>query len=174
MFCMNASYDPFVVMGDDGKPVGFDVDLANEVAKDLGLPLEIKNVKWDGIIGILRTGKADAIFSGMSVTAERSEVVLFSEPYFEVGQVVVKRKGDDRFKSHADLNDAAFTIAVEQATTGEQACKKSIPKATLLRFEKVTEACVAVRQAPFLSFVTWASPRCCSPSHAITCSKALR
>ena len=146
VIALNAGYPPFEVMGDDGKPVGFDVDFAGEVAKDLGVKLEIKNVKWDGIIPVLLTGKSDAIFSGMSVTEERKDAVLFSEPYFNVGQVVIKRKGDDRIKSHTDLNDPTFTIAVEQSTTGEQACRKSIPKATLLRFEKVDQACMALIQ----------------------------
>ncbi|RMG14583.1 MAG: basic amino acid ABC transporter substrate-binding protein [Planctomycetota bacterium] len=143
---MNASYDPFEVMGPDGQPVGFDVDLARAIAKDLGVELELRNVKWDGIIGVLRTGKADAIISGMSVTPERAEAVAFSTPYFQVGQVVVKRKGDERFRSYRDLDSPDVTVAVEQSTTGEQACKKMLPRAKLLRFEKVTEACVAVRQ----------------------------
>lgn len=146
IIALNAGYPPFETVGEDGKPQGFDIDLANEVAKDLGVKLEIKNVKWDGIIGVLRTGKADAIFSGMSVTEERKAVVLFSEPYFNVGQVVLKRKGDERIKSHTDLNDPKFTIAVEASTTGEQACKKVLPKAKLLRLEKVDQACVALIQ----------------------------
>lgn len=143
---MDAGYDPFEVINKDGKITGFDVDLINEVAKDLGVKVKLKNVAWDGIIGELRTGKADVIFSGMSVTEERKKAVSFSQPYFEVGQVVVKRRGDDRIKSWKDLNADGMTIATQQVTTGEQAVRRLMPKAKVLTFAKADLACLAVVQ----------------------------
>ena len=143
---MDAGYVPFEILEADGSFSGFDVDLINEVAKDMGVTVKIKNVAWNGIIGELNTGKADLIISGMSITPEREKAVAFSEPYFEVGQVVVKRKGDERIKSHEDLKGAGLTIAVQEGTTGEKTVRETFPKATLLRFPKADQACLAVVQ----------------------------
>lgn len=143
---MDAGYVPFEVLEADGSFSGFDVDLINEVAKDMGVKVKIKNVAWNGIIGELNTGKADLIISGMSITDERKQAVAFSEPYFDVGQVVVKRKGDERIKSAKDLEAEGLTIAVQEGTTGEFAVRKKFPKAKLLRFPKADQACLAVVQ----------------------------
>ncbi|MBL4846424.1 MAG: basic amino acid ABC transporter substrate-binding protein [Planctomycetes bacterium] len=143
---MDAGYVPFEVIEADGSFSGFDVDLINEFAKDLKLKVKIKNVTWNGIIGELNTGKADLIISGMSVTDERKKAVSFSDPYFEVGQVVVIRKDEDRIKSFMDLDSAELTIATQEGTTGEKAVRKKFPKAKLLRFPKADQACLAVVQ----------------------------
>jgi polar amino acid transport system substrate-binding protein len=143
---MDAGYVPFEVLEADGSFSGFDVDLINEVAKDMGVKVKIKNVAWNGIIGELNTGKADLIISGMSVTDERKKAVAFSDSYFDVGQVVVKRKGDERITSAKDLEVEGLTIAVQEGTTGEFAVRKKFPKAKLLRFPKADQACLAVVQ----------------------------
>lgn len=143
---MDVGYDPFEILNPEGKPVGYDVDLANEVAKDLGVAVELKPVDWDGIIGELLTGKVDVIFSGMSITPDRQQAVAFSDAYYEVGQVVVKRKGDGRIKSHRDLDDPAMRVATQGGTTGEQAIKDFMPKAQLMRFPKTDEACLTLIQ----------------------------
>ena len=142
----DAGYVPFEVIEPDGRITGFDIDLATEVAKDLGVALEVRNVAWDGIVGELRTGKVDAIFSGMSITPEREQVVAFSQPYFWIGQVVVKRQGDERIRSHTDLDAEGMTVAVQQSTTGEEAVRRMLPRATLLRFPKADAAGLAVIQ----------------------------
>lgn len=143
---LDAGYDPFEVVAADGSYKGYDVDLAKAVADSMGVTLEIKNVAWDGIIPALRSGTVDVIFSGMSVTEERKQAVLFSEPYYDVGQVVVKRKGDDRFKTWQDLNQEGVRIATQQGTTGEFATEREIPKAEVVRYDKIDEACLAVIQ----------------------------
>lgn len=143
---MDVGYDPFEVMGEDGKPRGYDVDLVNEVAKDLGVEVELQNTAWAGIVGALQTGKVDAIFSGMSITDERRRAVAFSRPYYSVGQVVVKKKGDARIKSFRDLDDPSMRVATQEGTTGEQAILRFMPKAQLMQFPKTDEACVALIQ----------------------------
>lgn len=143
---MDVGYDPFEVLSPEGKPVGYDVDLVNEVAADLGVQVELQNTAWDGIIPTLQTGKVDAIFSGMSITEERRRAVAFSDPYYSVGQVVVKKKGDARIKSHHDLDAPEMRVATQQGTTGEQAILRFMPKAQLMQFAKTDEACVALSQ----------------------------
>lgn len=146
VIAMDVGYDPFEVTRPDGSIVGYDVDLAREVAKDLGVEVELKHVDWDGIIGELRTGKVDAIFSGMSITEERRKAVAFSRPYYRVGQVVVKRKGDARIRGYRDLDDPAMKVATQFGTTGEQAIRRMMPKAEVLALPKADEACLALIQ----------------------------
>lgn len=142
--CMEVGYDPFEVMAEDGKFTGYDVDLVQAVAKDLGLEVELRNVAFDGILNDLLTGQCDAVFSGMSITADRQQAVDFSRPYFSVGQVILKRKGDARIQKPADLDREGITVATQQGTTGEQAVQRTMPKARILRFPKADEACMAV------------------------------
>jgi len=142
----DAGYVPFEVVEPDGSLTGFDVDLVHEVAKDLGVEVEIQNVAWAGIVGQLRTGRIDTIFSGMSITEERKQNIDFSEPYYHIGQVVVKRKADDRFKTWQELDDPQFTVATQEGTTGEGQAREKMPKAKLLRFPKLDAACLAVIQ----------------------------
>jgi polar amino acid transport system substrate-binding protein len=143
---MDIGYDPFEVLAPDGKPVGYDVDLVNEVAADLGVAVELQNTAWDGIVPALQNRKVDAIFSGMSITPARREAVAFSEPYFAVGQVVVKKKGDGRIKSFRDLDNPQMRVATQQGTTGEQAIKDFMPRAQLMKFAKTDEACLTLIQ----------------------------
>ena len=143
---MDVGYDPFEVVLPDGSFGGFDVDLCREVAADLGVELELKNVAWTGIVSELQTGKVDAIFSGMSITAEREKTVDFSRPYYSVGQVVVKRKGDVRIGSWQDLNKQGMVVATQQGTTGEQAIKDFMPQAEVKRFDKIDLGCVDLAQ----------------------------
>lgn len=143
---MDVGYDPFEVQNPDGSYSGFDVDLANEIAQDLGVALEIKNVAWTSIISELKNGKVDAIISGMSDTEERRKSVAFSRKYFDIGQVVVKRKGDARIKGYKDLNQKGMVVATQQGTTGEQAIKDHIPEAEIRRFDKIDLGCVDLAQ----------------------------
>ncbi len=142
----DAGYVPFEVIEPDGTITGFDVELVKAVAADLGVGYELRNTAWDGIVGELKTGKVDAIFSGMSITEDRKKAVAFSEPYFWIGQVVVKRKGDARIQSYRDLDAEGMTVALQQGTTGEFAVERMLPKATRLRFPKTDAACLAVIQ----------------------------
>ncbi|MDI6619628.1 MAG: transporter substrate-binding domain-containing protein [Clostridiales bacterium] len=74
----------------DGKTViGFDMDIAKAVADKLGVKLEIKDMKFDGLIGALSTGMLDFVAAGMSVTDERKQNADFSDIYYKGGQILV-------------------------------------------------------------------------------------
>ena len=86
-----ASFAPFEYYS-DGKIVGVDVDIANEVAKRLGKKLVVKDVSFDSIITEIRSGKSDMGIAGISYTEERSKAVSFSESYTVSRQVAIVRK----------------------------------------------------------------------------------
>lgn len=125
-----AEFRPFEYVAPDGEIVGFDVDLARAVAADLGVGLELRNVKFDSIVSELKQGFADLIVSGMTVTPERERSVRFSEPYFyTVTALLLNKEKAGSVTSVAELDDPARTVAVKEGTTGEQAAAKVVPRA---------------------------------------------
>jgi len=142
---LEAGYLPFEMANKAGETVGFDVDVAKEMAKAMGVKLEIVNTAWDGIIPALITKKFDIIMSGMTLTQERNLKINFADPYIIVGQtVLLNKKHKGKVTSYKDLNDPQFTITSKLGTTGEQAIKRLIPKATYKSFEVESEAALEV------------------------------
>ena len=101
------------------------------------------------------TDKFDVIMGGMTVTPQRNLRVNFADPYIVVGQTIVLPAKDKagEIKSFQDLNDPKYKIAVKLGTTGEQAVKRMIPKATLLQFETQDDAKLEVINGKVDAFV---------------------
>ncbi|MDX8550587.1 basic amino acid ABC transporter substrate-binding protein [Methanospirillum sp. J.3.6.1-F.2.7.3] len=90
---IDAAYQPFSMVGPDGKATGFDVDSMKWIAKDQGFEVEFIPIAWDGIIPALQASKIDLVYAGMTITDERKEKVNFSKPYWTVNQMVVVKEG---------------------------------------------------------------------------------
>jgi len=73
--------------------VGFDIDLAKKAAEKLGLKVVFKPVPWDGVITSLNAGEIDMIWSGLSITSERQEQIIFSKPYLDNRQIIIVKSG---------------------------------------------------------------------------------
>lgn len=143
--CFDAGYMPFEMKAKNGKYIGFDIDLAKLMAKEMGVKFVPVNTAWDGIIPALLTDKCDMILAGMTITAKRNMSVNFSDPYIVIGQsLLVNPKLKDTVKSYKDLNDAKYTIVSKLGTTGEQAVKKKLNKAKYNAFETQTDAAIEV------------------------------
>ena len=108
------SYPPFE-FEKNGKPVGFDIDLMNEIAERANLQVEYQNVTFDGIIPGLGNNLYDASISAMTITKDREKKVDFSDPYFNADQSLLVRS-DSPIKTVDDIGDA--TVGVQIATTG--------------------------------------------------------
>ena len=136
-----AGYLPFEMADKKGRFIGFDIDVAKEMAKAMKVKFVPVNTAWDGIIPALITKKFDIIISGMTITQERNLKINFADPYIIVGQtILLNKKHKDTVKSYKDLNDPKYTITSKLGTTGEQAIKRLLPKATYKSFEVETEA----------------------------------
>ena len=103
----SADYPPYefhaTVDGND-KIVGFDMDIAQEVADDLGVKLEIKDMDFDGLLVALQANKVDMVFAGMTPTEERKENADFSDIYYEATHRFILRSGEEAsVKSFDDL-----------------------------------------------------------------------
>ena len=133
---------------------GFDIDLAREMARELGVKFQPVNTRWTSIIPSLNLGRCDIIISGMSVTAARQEKVDFSEPYMRIGQtVLLNEKLAGQVKSYGDLNDPQYSVASKPGTTGEAAVKRLLPEADYRPFDTEMAAAAAVAKGDVDAFV---------------------
>ncbi|RLC05971.1 MAG: amino acid ABC transporter substrate-binding protein [Deltaproteobacteria bacterium] len=136
-----SGYVPFEMTDKKGNFIGFDMDFGRRLAKSMGVKFVPVNTAWDGIIPALMTDKFDIIMGGMTITQERNLKILFADPYIVVGQsILLNKKHEGKVLSFKDLNDPKFILTSRMGTTGEQAIKKYIPKATYKGFESEAEA----------------------------------
>lgn len=105
--------------------VGIDIELAKKIAKDLGVELKIVNMQFDSLLGSLKTGKIDAIISGMSPTpGKRKKEVDFTDEYMQVKQrMVVQKKNQSKLKTVEDFKGKG--IAAQKQTTQEELAEQS-------------------------------------------------
>ena len=113
-----AGFPPYEYTEDGETVVGVDVDIANEIAKELGVELEIQNTTFDGALMAVQQGKADFAAAGISVSEERDKVMDFSVEYATSKQVVVVNKEAGRLASKDDIN-AETIIGVQSGTVAD-------------------------------------------------------
>ena len=114
---MTGAYPPFNFVSETNEVVGFDPAIGTEIAKRMGLEVEIVTTAWDGIIGGLLANKYDAIVGSMSITDERKEVVDFVGPYYSTMRAIFTLSGSE-ITSVSQLGD--IKIGVTLGETHEQ------------------------------------------------------
>ena len=126
---MSADYPPYeFTTKKNGKTeyVGFEVDLAKQFAKDLGVKLVIKNMDFDSLLVALETGKIDVIISGMNVTNERKKSVDFSNTYYSGNSYFLINKTDkERFNTAKDFKGK--TVGAQNGTLQSTMIDKNMP-----------------------------------------------
>ncbi len=78
----NSGYEPYEMVDTDGTLIGFDIELMEAIAAEIGIEIEWKDVAFDGIIASLQAGQAEIAIAGISPTVERQEMVDFSDVYY--------------------------------------------------------------------------------------------
>ncbi|MGX6977701.1 ABC transporter substrate-binding protein/permease [Vagococcus elongatus] len=135
---LSAGYAPYEFHATvDGKDtiVGFDISIANKIADDLGVKLKITEMNFDSLLGALKTGKIDAIISGMSPTPERLQEVNFSDSYMEVEQkVIIRKENAEKFLTVNDFDGAK--VGVQKQSTQEALAKKELLGSQLVSLPK--------------------------------------
>ncbi len=143
----DAGYMPFEMMDKNGAYVGFDLDIARELAKAMGSDIKLVpvNTDFDGMVPALIANKFDVIISGMTITQARNLQISFSDPYIVVGQtVLVNSKHKGKITSWEQLNDPKYTVVSRQGTTGEEATRRNFTKANIKTFEKEADGALEV------------------------------
>ncbi len=142
---VKTDFPPFGTIDAGGKNVGFDVDVARLFAGALfndANQVELVAVTSGNRIPFLQSGKIDIIIATVTVTDERRQVVEFSEPYFLSGSLLLVPKAS----AARGLEDmAGKTIAVVQGAIQDKDVAELQPKATRIKFGKVSEAVLAVK-----------------------------
>lgn len=138
------SFAPFEFPdGKDGEITGFDMDLIKAMAKKLGYEkVTIKGMGFDALIPAMNAGNIDVIISGMSITDARKKQVLFTDPYYESGLMVIVKKDNNEIKSFDDLKGKR--IGVQLGTTGAQEAEK-IEGAKVTNFDTSDLACIELK-----------------------------
>jgi polar amino acid transport system substrate-binding protein len=134
--------------------MGFDIDVGIEMAKALGVKPVFVDTLWPRIIPALNLDRFDIIFGGMSVTEERSKQVDFAKPFMTVGQtVLLNARHEGTVKSYEDLNESTYIVVSKPGTTGEEAVKRLIPKATYKTADTESEGAMMVLNGTADAFV---------------------
>lgn len=114
------------------QPTGSDVDTATELAKDLGVKLEIVPINTAARIPTLQAQRADVVISSLSITEERAKVVDFSIPYSAITIMVAAPK-DMKIANYADLSGKR--VGLTRATTNDAITTKEAKGAEIMRYE---------------------------------------
>lgn len=112
----NAEFPPFEYI-EHGEFAGIDVDLAAEIAKDLGMELKVENMAFDTLIDAVNSGKVDFVAAGMTVRPDREENVDFTLKYYNATQTIIVHKDNDTVETKEDLEGKK--VGVQTGTTGQ-------------------------------------------------------
>ena len=126
---MEIGYPPFEDKAENGEPVGYDVDLVYALADKMGLEVNIVDTAFDVIFAGIGTNY-DCVVSAVTITDERRENCLFSDPYIDSYQAVVVKKGSPlKIESLKDLSGKS--VALQDATTSKALLEDMIKTGTV-------------------------------------------
>ena len=101
---LDDEYAPMGFRDERGEIVGFDIDLAREAAKRMGVQFEFLPIDWNNKENELESGRIDIIWNGLDITPERKEHILYSKPYMDNRQILLVKKGNNQgIRSESDL-----------------------------------------------------------------------
>jgi len=130
----SADYPPFeyVDTAKSDKIIGFDIDLANLVAGELGYEVEVKDMEFNGLIAAIQADQVDFVMAGMTPTEKRKKSVDFSDVYYTAKHMIVSSK-DSKIESIEDLDGK--TLGVQLSSIQEDKAKE-IAKEMKIKIEK--------------------------------------
>jgi polar amino acid transport system substrate-binding protein len=157
-----STFVPWAMKDKTGKLIGFEIDVATQLAADMGVKIEFTPTKWAGIIPALLTGKFDVIVGGMSIRPDRNLKVNFSIPYDYAGQsLAANKKLAAGFSRLEDFNRSDVVIAARLGSTAADAANRFLPNAQKKFFDNEAQviqevlngrAHAAVASAPLPAF----------------------
>ena len=163
VWCVDTTYPPAESIV-NGKPAGYDIDIANAIAKQLGSTAQIKVTGFTVIIPALLHKKCNAIISSMTITPERSKQVYFA-PYLTVGTFIMVKKGNP--SKVTDLASLSGKSAAVQASTTQLAAleaenktlkKQGKPQITIKSYPADTSAAAAIQSGKVDAYLADATP----------------
>ncbi|WP_312421369.1 amino acid ABC transporter substrate-binding protein [Anaerospora hongkongensis] len=118
---LDDNFPPMGFRDDKNTIVGFDVDMAKEAAKRLGMEVEFKPIDWNSKEAELSSKRIDMLWNGLTITEKRKQNILFSSPYMENRQIIIVAAGS-AIKSKADL--AGKVVGAQDGSSSVEAVEK--------------------------------------------------
>jgi len=122
---------------------GFAVEMARDIAENIGVKLEVVESSWANSILDVQSGKVDLALA-LTALPKRALSVHFTSPTYYNSFVIISPKASMKDKTWAQLNDPSITIAVDLGSAQDQITKQMLPKAKILRFKTRDEAVIAL------------------------------
>lgn len=136
-----AEFAPWTIRKEDGDLIGFEVDVANKLASDMGVSADFKVYAWDAIIAALLAGEIDVIAGGMAITPARALKVNFSRPLAESGVgLATNTRMTRKIETLEQLNDADILISTVTDTLAHSVAKTLFANASVNVFASSAEA----------------------------------
>jgi polar amino acid transport system substrate-binding protein len=130
----DATWPPFEYVNDQTKErEGFDIDVMNAIAEKANLEVEYVNVGWDPLLAGMAQGTYDMAISCITITPERAESMLFSDPYYTAGQIVVVQKSNTTITGKDNLTG---NVGAQLGTTGAMEVEK-LTGVTLKNYDEI-------------------------------------
>jgi len=150
---ITANFPP-IVFKEDKTLKGLEVEMARALGNDLKRRVVFKEIPFNALIPALETSEIDIIMSGLSITADRKETVLFAQPYMRVGQMAIIRKADmANFTIPANLYQGTMRVGFEDNTTGEVFVRANLMKAEKIPMENAETGFDALRDKDIDVFI---------------------
>ena len=128
----NAQFPPYEMVADDGSFEGIDIEVADAIAKKLGLELQVDDMDFDAALLAAQNGKSDMVMAGVTVTDERLKVMDFSDTYAEGIQSIIVPEDSD-IASADDLTGKA--IGTQRGTTGYIYCTDDFGEDNVIAYD---------------------------------------
>ncbi|KFX07082.1 arginine ABC transporter substrate-binding protein [Pectobacterium betavasculorum] len=135
-FASSATYPPFESLDASNEIVGFDMDLAKALCKQMQATCTFTNQAFDSLIPALKFRRYDAVISGMDITPERSKQVAFTQPYYANSAVVIAQKG--KFSDFAAMKGKR--IGMENGTTHQKYMHDKHPEVQTVSYDSYQNA----------------------------------
>lgn len=132
------NYRPFEYHDEKtNKIIGYDIDVAEAIAKKIGVPLEVREMQFTSLIPSLQNGQADLVIAAMYITDQRKEVVDFADSYMDTGMVLVTMKDNTAIKTLKDLKGK--TVGVKTGAVSEKVAQDEKAKGTDMTIKSYKE-----------------------------------
>ncbi|WP_454050334.1 ABC transporter substrate-binding protein [Cellulomonas sp. Marseille-Q8402] len=141
---MNLQFPPEMYLDENNEPAGYDVDLLNALADDLGVELEIQNLDFNGLIPGLQSKQFDLVSVGLTATEERQQVVDFSRAYVPYTSVLAVADGDTTDPTIEAYDTSGTVITALQGSSGQQLAEDTFGSATVSGFPDQNAALLEV------------------------------
>ncbi len=152
-----STFVPWAMRNKKGEMIGFEIDVANQLAKDMGVEAEFVPTAFDGIIPALLAKKFDVIITGMVIKPQRNLTVNFSRPYayLTVGMAANKKMAEEMgLETEDDWNSPKVTLTIKRGTAPGETAARKFPKARVRQFDDDAQALQDVLNGNAHAFLT--------------------